>query len=166
MDLQLVTWAEYIKSMGVRNFYLSSGAFVGSLFPAPEYLFHSKFADLDESGNRWGFKNPKMDELCDAYPLEFDADKRNQILREIDGIVSNDVLMAYGWNAPYERMAYWNRFGMPESVLTREGDYRDVLGLWWFDQEKAKALEAAIASDAPMEVGTTDVDFFQVKAKK
>ena len=30
------------------------------------------------------------------------------------------------WDAPFQRIAYWNKFGHPEGFLTRIGDYRDM----------------------------------------
>ena len=51
---------------------------------------------------------------------------------------------------------YWNKFGQPDGMLTRIGDYRDVPSLWWNDPAKARALDEARRSGGSLEVGETD----------
>ena len=46
--------------------------------------------------------------------------------QELDGIVTADHHYLLEWSAPYQRMVYWNKFGQPQGVITRIGDYRDV----------------------------------------
>ncbi len=150
LNLQEVTWATNIKEVGQRNFKLTYGAYTGSSFPNPEYSFHSRYADQPDSGNRWGYKNARVDEITSQYMVEFDPEERVKLLRELDSIVNNDYLMAYAWYAPAERLAYWNKFGMPEKVLTKTGDYRTVFSLWWYDEDKAKALKSGISSNSSL----------------
>ena len=35
------------------------------------------------------------------------------------------------------------KFGYPQGILTRIGDYRDVPSLWWLDPEKARRYDEA-----------------------
>ena len=55
-----------------------------------------------------------------------------------------------GWDAPFARIAYWNRFGMPPGALTRIGDYRDAVTLWWIDPQKQQAEIMRIYKDHGM----------------
>ena len=40
------------------------------------------------------------------------------------------------WHAPYDRVAYWDKFGRPEVTPTRGNQFF----AWWIDAEKAKSL--------------------------
>ena len=52
--------------------------------------------------------------------------KRVKLLRELDGIFTNEHHYILEWGAPFKRLVYWNKFGHPKGVVTRIGDYRDV----------------------------------------
>jgi microcin C transport system substrate-binding protein len=41
------------------------------------------------------------------------------------------------WHIPYDRVAYWDKFGKP-SVVPDQGVQVDA---WWIDPAKAKSLE-------------------------
>ncbi len=157
LTLKEITWATKIKEVNERNFVLTTGAYTGSSFPNPEMTYHSKFADIKNSGNRWGFKNKRVDEICEAYNAEFDYEKRVELLQELDGILANEFLVAFDWFAPAERLVFWNRFGMPDSVIAKTGDYRDVVSMWWYDESKAEALKEAIKTEGSLPVGASDV---------
>jgi microcin C transport system substrate-binding protein len=153
LNIKQVTWATDIKEIGERNFEISSRAYGGLLFPNPESSLHSKFADLNNNNNIWGFKNKRVDEICEAYPLMFDPQERIAAVREIDGIVCSEHLYALGWYAAHNRILYWNKFGMPDYVLAKTDDQRSLVSLWWFDDEKARTLEKAKAAKTTLESG-------------
>jgi hypothetical protein len=48
-------------------------------------------------------------------------------------------------------MAFWNKFGHPESYLTRLGDSREPPTLWWIDPQKDQQLKRAL-SDPSMKL--------------
>ncbi len=98
----------------------------GLLFPNPETSFASTLADVPNNNNITGFKDKRVDELLDAYDGSSIQQKRAAIIQEIDGILANSYQYILGWDAPFERIAYWNKFGHPEGYLTRIGDYRDI----------------------------------------
>jgi hypothetical protein len=90
------------------------------------------------------------------------------LLRELDGIVAQQHHYILEWSAPYQRVVYWNKFGMPPGVFTRIGDYRDATGLWWFDPEKNRQLDQAMRDPSrKLEVGAPDnkywLDFANVE---
>ncbi|MFC1745457.1 extracellular solute-binding protein, partial [Candidatus Riflebacteria bacterium] len=162
LDLKQVTWATDIKEMGARNFTISSRAYSGLFFPNPENSLHSKFADLKDNNNIFGYKNPVVDKLSEQYNAEFDPKKRVKICRKIDGIICRDYLWALGWYAPYTRVLYWNKFGQHPGYLGKYtyGDQRDMSRLWWYDPDKDRVLKEAVKNNTNLPVGETDVRYW------
>ncbi len=154
LNLKQVTWATDIKEVGERSFQLSYRTYVGILFPNPEASFHSKFATPANTGNIWGFRNARIDAICASYPAMFDPKDRIAAVREIDGIVSREQLYAFGWFAAHTRLLFWNRFGMPPGILSKHGDDRSIMSLWWFDKKKADALDDAQRTGSSLPIGT------------
>ena len=71
------------------------------------------------------------------------------------------------WQSPYQRIAYWNKFGKPEGYLTRFGDYRDVPGLWSIDPQLAASVAKGMGdTSAKMPVGAVDVHYWDEYAKQ
>jgi hypothetical protein len=71
------------------------------------------------------------------------------------------------WEPPYTRIAYWNKFGMPEGYFTRFADYMDVPSLWWIDPARDAALKRAMAdNNAKLPVGAIDIRYWQEYSKQ
>ena len=112
-----------------------------------------------------------MDELLNQYERELDVHKRAAILRELDGIVAAQHHYLLEWYGSFQRMVYWNKFGMPKGTITRIGDYRDPVSMWWIDPEKNRRLEEALRdSTKKLEVGATEdkywLDFAKVEEQQ
>jgi microcin C transport system substrate-binding protein len=152
MNLRRVTFETKIKLEDERTFDAVSGAWSGSVFPAPEAYLLSKLADEKNSPNVTGFKDARADQLIEAYDKSFDQQERVKLLRELDGIVTNSHNYILEWSAPYQRVLYWNKFGQPKGVMTRIGDYSDLLSLWWADPEKSAKLDQAL-KDSSVQLG-------------
>ncbi|MDD3001738.1 MAG: ABC transporter substrate-binding protein, partial [Candidatus Riflebacteria bacterium] len=153
LNLKLVTWATDIKEVGERNFEISSRAYSGIMFPNPESSMHSKFADKNNNNNIWGFKNARVDEICEKYPLMFKATERIEAVKEIDKIATEEHLYALGWFAAHTRLLFWDKFGMPEYILSKTGDENSLLSLWWYDEEKEAALKEAREKGTKLPIG-------------
>jgi microcin C transport system substrate-binding protein len=161
LNLRLVTFETLARLLDDRQFELLYIGYTGLLFPNPETQFHSSLADQPATNNVTGLKNGRIDELLKQYDVEFDQAKREAIIREIDGIAANEHHWILSWEAPFYRLAYTNKFGYPESYLTRYGDYRDTLSLWWSDPEKERQLaQAARDNAATLPIGSTDIRYW------
>jgi len=133
-----------------RQYEMSVIAWGPDIFPYPEVEFHSRLADPNNTNNISGFKNHRVDELIDLYSREFDLQKRTGIIREIDGLLSNEYGYVLQWYKPSQRLAYWNRYGQPQGTLTRTGNYSSGISLgpgmeqlWWVDPVKSQNLDKA-----------------------
>lgn len=157
LNLRLVTFETMIKLVDDRAFDMISTAYTGVPFPSPEQELHSSLADQKNTNNLTGFKNKRADEIMDAYKTEFDLNKRVKLLQELDGIFMAEHHWILEWTAPYQRLVLWNKFGYPQGILTRIGDYRDVPSLWWVDPGKNQKLEQALRDPSiQLEQGTID----------
>ena len=118
-------------------------------------------AHVPNNNNITGFKDRRVDELLAQYDKEFDQKKRIAIIQEIDGILANSYQYILGWDAPFQRIAYWNKFGQPEGYLSRIGDYREIPTLWWLDPKKDADLRRALGDDSVnLPVGQTEVRYW------
>lgn len=161
LNLRLVTPETLFKLVMDRNFGMVSMAWGALLFPNPETSFGSELADQNSNNNITGFKNARVDELLKQYDVEYDQKKRVALIQEVDGIVASQYHYLLSWDAPFHRIAFWNKFGMPPGYLTRVGDYRDIPSLWWIDPEKDAALRKAMGDNsATLPVGDTEVRYW------
>jgi microcin C transport system substrate-binding protein len=145
LNLRYVTPETAFKLLDDQQFDMFGVSYGGGgPFPTPAQFFNSAQADQKASTNITGFKDKHVDELLDQYEKELDVHKRAAILRELDGIVTAQHHYLLEWYAPFQRMVYWNKFGQPKGVITRIGDYRDPVSMWWIDPEKNRVLEEAL----------------------
>ena len=157
LNLRLVTFATLVKLLDERTYDMVTIAYSGLTFPNPETSFHSSLADQDNTNNITGIKNARIDEILEEYDVMFDVGDRIAAIREIDGILADTYPFVLSWYAPFERLAYWNKFGTPQGHITRVGDSADPRSIWWIDPEKEQALAEAMRDDSiTLEVGPTE----------
>lgn len=161
MNLRLITPETQFQMINQRRFQMSHQAWGGLLFPNPETSWHSSLADVDNTNNISGFKNARVDELCEEYDKMFDVDQRIRAIGEIDGILANAYQYVLHWSAPYTRVTYWNKFGTPPGYLSRIAGYYGVHQMWWIDPDKDAKLQAALRDPSTkLEVGPTEVRYW------
>ena len=165
LNLRFLTYATLIKLLDERQFQFVSVAYSASKpFPTPRTMYHSSQAELQASNNLSGFKSERADEIIEAYDIEGDLDTRIELIRELDGIVANSYVYIMEWYAPYHRFAYWNKYGQPESYLSRVGmglsGYFDPFIMWWHDPAKEAALNQARRDNVALEVGPSEVRYW------
>ncbi len=162
VNLRLITGETLFKLVMEREYQIASMLWGALLFPNPETSFHSSLADVDNNNNITGVKDARLDVLLGEYDREFDQQKRAAIIREIDGIVANLHTYVLEWGSPFQRIAYWNKFGHPESYLSRTGDYTDMVAYWWVDPARDAELRRAMGdASVSMPVGEVEVRFWQ-----
>lgn len=144
-----------------RNFSLFFVNWTGLQTPNPETSLRSELADKNDNNNIEGFKNARVDQLCQMYDTAFSREAQIRIIREIDSIVAASYKTVLFWYPRGIRIAYWDKFGMPDYVLPRFTQIGFVelaiLATWWYDPEKARQLAEARRTGkslprAPLEV--------------
>ena len=171
LNLRFTTFETLVKLLDERTFGMASIAYTGSIFPSPEQNWLGRLADEKNTNNITGFKNARADQIIDLYAKEFDFDARVTLLQELDGLIANDHHWILEWTAPYERVVYANKFGQPPGYVTRIGDYRDIVSLWWFDPDKSRRLDEAIRTPSiNLGAGPSDdkywLDYAQLEAQR
>jgi microcin C transport system substrate-binding protein len=148
-----------MKDMDDFNFDMTWAAWGAGIFKDPEGMWSSKEAERQGGSNITGFRNRTVDDLIEVQKQIFDVHKRNEIVRKIDQIVFNDYPYVLLWNINYTRLLYWNRFGMPATVLSKFGGEQSAYWYWWLDQDAVEVLEDAVANDLGVPPQPPVVDF-------
>ena len=170
VNLKKVTWAQHIKDLDERNFKVMGGIqFTSTPFPPPEEVYHSKFADKKNTNNMWGFKNKRVDQICEEYNREYDLKKRIKLIQELDSIVTNQYTTILYFYSDNLRILYWNKFGVPEFVFpsvfydgrVTDREVQSSIAFWWYDEEADKALQTAIENDLPLPGKPAEVRYWE-----
>ena len=144
LNLRFLTPETLFQLTAEHRFDLAGLGWTGLTFPNPETSFASTLADQKDTNNITGVKNARIDQILELYDKEFNQEKRAALIREIDGILANEHHYILTFAEPFQRMAFWNKFGHPEHYLTRLGDYREPPTLWWLDPQKDQQLRRAL----------------------
>lgn len=166
LNLKQVDGSTRFQLGNERNFTMMVTAWTGLRVPNPESSLKSNTADAPNTTNWPGIKDARIDELCDLYNVTFDKKERVKIIREIDGIATNYFGYGFGWYAPYQRIAFHNKFSYPEWILPRTSDYLFTAVVWYYDPEKAAEYDA-VKSDPnkKMEIKEEDQKYW-IKVKE
>ena len=143
-------WAAWVKDMDEFNFDMTWAAWSASLYKDPESLWHSREADRAGGQNYTGYKNPDVDAMIDSFRTEFDINKRHAMIRKIDAILTDDIPYILLWNLNYRRLLYWNKFGIPKTVLPKYSGEEGAYSFWWYDEDSAADLEYARETGQPL----------------
>ena len=155
-------WAAWIKDMDEFNFDMTWAAWGASLFKDPESLWHSREADRPGGQNITGYKNPEVDAMIDGLRTEFDINKRHAVIREIDARLAGDIPYILLWNLDYRRLLYWNKFGVPKTVLSKFAGSEGPYFFWWYDEDSAADLEYAREAGLPLPGREAIIQFDEV----
>ena len=165
MKIDMKDWAAWLKDMDDFNYQMTWAAWSSSLYKDPEGMWSSKEADRKGGNNITGFKDKKVDELIEAQKQIFDLNKRNDIVREVDKIIYDACPYVLLWNIDYVRLLYWNKFGMPDTVLSKYGDESASYWYWWKDEDLNAELTDAMEQKLSLPRKEPGVSFDQVFTK-
>ncbi|KAF0095997.1 MAG: microcin C transport system substrate-binding protein [Puniceicoccaceae bacterium 5H] len=144
LKIERKDWAAWLKDMDDFNFDMTWAAWGASLWRDPEGMWASKEAERTSGNNVTGFKSDRVDKLIEQQKTIFDVEERDDIVREIDQIVTSQVPYVLLWNIDYTRLLYWNKFGMPDTILSKYGDGFSAITYWWYDDYAAADLKQAM----------------------
>ncbi|MBT3191303.1 MAG: ABC transporter substrate-binding protein [Verrucomicrobia bacterium] len=161
LSIERKDWAAWAKSMDTFDFEMTWAAWGAGLFKNPESMWHSAEANRPSGNNITGFEHEIVDALIEKQKTEFDVSRRHADCRKIDAIIAQSCPYALLWNLNYTRLLYWNKFGVPPTVLSKYGDASASLWYWWYDEDSAADLEDSMQTDSPLPPISPVVDFDQ-----
>lgn len=94
-------------------------------------IFGSKAADINGSSNTWGLKDPAVDKLVTAM---VSANTRAELVaasRALDRVLMHKYIVVPHWYSGTHRVAYRNRFGMPQTAPKYYQADPYVISNWW-----------------------------------
>lgn len=159
MNIVRKDFANWMKDMDEFNYQMTWAAMGASVFRNPELLWLSGEADRKQSGNYPGFKSEEVDRLIAAEKSMMSIAERNDVYRKIDKLITDQHPYAFLWNISAKRLIYWNKFGMPDTVLSRYSNEEGVLTYWWYDSDKAEELDIAKSKNGFLPKVSVNVDF-------
>ncbi|MEA3307060.1 MAG: ABC transporter substrate-binding protein [Elusimicrobiota bacterium] len=153
MNLKLIDSRTLMKKVNERNFTLHYKLWGAPLFPNPAIRWSSELADEKYNNNIPGFKNKKVDALCEKYDRTFYREEQKKIIKKMDGIIFREYPYALSWYTNFNRILYANKFGHRKTYFSKFGDFRDIKTMWWLDSKKEKVLSDAIETDKSLPTG-------------
>ena len=138
--IRMVDSAQYTLRQNEFDFDMISVAFSFAATPTRddmELFFHSAGAGSPSSRNLPGTKDPAVDTLIEAVGRAQDRESLTVAIRALDRVLRARLDWIPNWHSANHRAAFWDMFGFKEP----KPEYGfPVEALWWFDEDKAKAI--------------------------
>jgi microcin C transport system substrate-binding protein len=142
-QIRIVDSAQYTSRLSDFDFDITTPNVVmsQSLSPGNEQrdFWSSAAADTPGSRNYMGIKNPAVDKLVDRVIFAKDRDELVAATHALDRVLLWNYYVVPQWYDDRIKIAYWNKFGMPE----KQPEYTGIDPFsWWVDTAKEQALKA------------------------
>lgn len=98
----------------------------------------STTADVPGSRNTIGIKNKAVDKLIDKIVFAKDRAELVAATKALDRVLLWNHYVVPQWHYPFERVAYWDKFGRPDKLPKLTPAFLQV---WWVDPAKDAALK-------------------------
>ena len=147
-SIRWVDSAEFLRRYQNREFEAISFAY--TFYPPPgtdlASYFGSAEADDPGSANIMGIQNPAVDAMIEAVVAAQDLETLQAATRALDRVLLWGHYVVPHWYNPEAWIAYWDRFGRPETEPVYDFAFPNAIGFqptWWIDPERDAALAAA-----------------------
>jgi microcin C transport system substrate-binding protein len=118
-------------------------------------FFHSKNAAEPQTNNFWGYANPEMDKLLDAFRDTADLKTKADLTKKIQRMVDQEALVMPSYYVPYVRGGTWKWVRFPAWLDTKFHDdffptidatsgYGGYFGYMWIDSAIKTEVQAAM----------------------
>ncbi|KRB88934.1 extracellular solute-binding protein [Noviherbaspirillum sp. Root189] len=121
------------KRMEEFDFDMTSIRFPDTTSPGNELfdMFSSKAADEKGSSNAWGLKDPIVDKLVANLVAAGSRKELEGAARALDRVLLNKYIVVPHWFSSTHRVAYRDRFGIPEKMPLYYAADPYVISTWW-----------------------------------
>ena len=136
--------AQYQKRMDQFDYDMTVNLVAESLSPGNEQRdwWGSKSADTTGGQNLGGIKDPVVDALVEKIIAAKDRDELVYTTRALDRVLQWGFYYIPHWNAPFDRIAYWNKYAHPATMPK----YGLTFDTWWYDPQKDSALKQQVSA--------------------
>ncbi|MEM7636373.1 MAG: extracellular solute-binding protein [Pseudomonadota bacterium] len=133
--------SQYTRHVQTFDFDIIVGSWGQSLSPGNEQrdFWGSASADRNGSRNLVGIKDEAVDQLIDKVIFAKDRDGLVAATKALDRALLWNHYVVPMWHIPYQRVAYWNRFGKPDVQPDHSLGFPSI---WWFDEAKAAKVKS------------------------
>ncbi len=142
VGVRVVDSSQYQRRNDTFDYDMIVASFPQSLSPGNEQrdFWGSQAASHEGSHNLVGIKNPAIDKLIDKLVAAKDREELVAVTRALDRVLLWNYYVVPQWHFPFERVAYWDKFGRPQKLPSRGSYFTQV---WWLDQAAAKRLSGS-----------------------
>ncbi len=139
--IRLVDRTQYMERYRQKDFDMLVAVWGQSETPGNEQreYWGSDAADSVGSRNLAGIKDPVVDELIELLVKSDSREQLNVRTRALDRVLLWGHYVVPHWHIRADRVLYWDKFSRPVTPV-RSGVMRSR---WWYDTQKAAALEQA-----------------------
>ncbi len=133
--------SQYTRRVQTFDFDIIVGSWGQSLSPGNEQrdFWGSASADRNGSRNLIGIKDEAIDQLIDKVIFAKDRAELVAATKALDRALLWNHFVVPMWHIPYQRVAYWNRFGKPDVQPDHSLGFPAI---WWFDEAKAAKVKS------------------------
>jgi microcin C transport system substrate-binding protein len=126
------------KRMEEFDFDMTSIRFPDVTSPGNEMfdMFGSKAADEKGSSNSWGLKDPVVDRLVEALVAATTRKDLVAASRALDRVLLHKYIVVPHWFSAVHRVAYRDRFGIPQTAPLYYQADPYVISTWWEKKPK------------------------------
>ena len=123
----------YKRRLDTFEFDMVVTSFSSSVSPGNELMnmFHSTSAEIKGSNNLPGIINPVVDALVLAIIQAKDREEVVIASRALDRVLVTGEYLVPNWYINVHRIAYWNKFGIPETAPLYYDPITWLLKAWW-----------------------------------
>lgn len=141
VKIRIVDSSQYVNRLRAFDFDMITFGWGQSLSPGNEQLLYwgSEAADNRSSRNFGGIKNPAIDTLINRLIFSSDREDLLAATKALDRVLLWNHYVVPQFYLNIHRTARWDRFGHPDPVPKYSLGFPTV---WWWDAEKAAAVEA------------------------
>ena len=123
----------YKRRLDTFDFDMVVTSFSSSVSPGNEMMsmFHSSSAELKGSNNLPGINSPVVDALLQAVIQAKDREEVVVASRALDRVLLYGEYLVPNWYINVHRIAYWDKFGIPETQPLYYDPISWLLKAWW-----------------------------------
>ena len=133
LKYRTVDMSLYIQRRRTFNFDMMVAGFSQSQSPGNEQfsMWHSSSADQEGSNNLAGIKDPVVDALVEKIVYAPDRNALVTAARALDRVLLYGEYVVPNWYIATHRVAYWDKFGHPQTLPLYYDAESWVLQAWW-----------------------------------